>query len=269
MARRGGIIRGRISGPEAGIDPGPAGIYATDFTVGGEGGIYQTVANISGMVDSGTALLSLWFYLDTSNKFLFSVDPSNVSNAALNFTVDGARRIAVNAQRSIGGFALNFISETANPVSLSTWHHLLMSWDIDNSTTYAYLDDVDVWTNAAVNNHISGSPVEYTEFGGNPNTFTIAGGDLIGNPLNGCLSTYWFDSNQFLDITVTANRRLFTAANGAPIPLGADGSKPTGTPPLLYFDNPYTSFNINRGTGGNFLVFGTPGECADAPADQF
>lgn len=77
--------------------------------------------------------------------------------------------------------------------------------------------------------------------------------------------------NALGNITVKANRRKFISANGKPVFLGTDGSKPTGTPPIVFLsqqrnDTPNT-FNINRGTGGDFTITGTLTESTTSPSD--
>ena len=50
--------------------------------------------------------------------------------------------------------------------------------------------------------------------------------------------------------------RAFLASDGKPANLGADGSTPTGTQPILYLANPFATFQNNLGSGGNFTENG-------------
>ena len=67
-----------------------------------------------------------------------------------------------------------------------------------------------------------------------------------------------------MDLSVTANRRKFINASGAPRYLGASGELPLGAAPDIYCKVPTgaadaTGFATNRGTAGNFTITGTLG----------
>jgi len=169
--------------------------------------------------------------------------------------------------QTLGTDVVVFAASASGNLAINTWYHILASWNTDAlvDVNYVYLNDVDIWSDATtntVNNQLVGYERTNAEV-------QIGGGDLIGAPLQGCMSQVWFDSNTFLDITIEANRRKFINADGSPVALGPDGSVPTGTSPLIYLDNPVTTFHINRGTGGDFEQFGSPDNCDDAPADGF
>ena len=89
---------------------------------------------------------------------------------------------------------------------------------------------------------------------------------LGASKLNACLSEFWV-SNEYIDLSVEANRRKFIDSSGKPVDLGSDGSTPTGTAPLIYLPNPSGTFENNAGTGGNFTVTGALTACADSPSD--
>lgn len=262
MARRSGVLRGRLSSPPLGVDPGPAGEFAVDFHDSGEAGVFRLTSDITGMVDSKVGVFAVWFYYAGSNiQVILNIDASNTENGRFSVSIDNNNRIAVGATRTSFGTVIAWSSDNASPVTKNSWHHLLMAWDTDADVLYAYVDDVDVWTNttALINN----AAIEYSRTGCE---VQIAGGDLIGAPWRECLAQVWFDSNNFLDITVESNRRKFISSSAGPISLGPDGSLPLGTAPLIYLDNPYDLFRFNRGTGGDFTVFGTLSACADSPA---
>lgn len=70
---------------------------------------------------------------------------------------------------------------------------------------------------------------------------------------------FWYDDAR---ISLSSNISKFYNAGISPS-LGADGSTPTGTPPLVYL-NGYDNF-ANRGTGGDFTLTGTITQGAAAP----
>ena len=92
---------------------------------------------------------------------------------------------------------------------------------------------------------------------GNGQTHEISG--TSGSQyFNGNMGQFYF-AEEYIDLSVQANRELFvsgTGANANPVDLGNNGSKPTGTAPLIYLNNSYGSFQTNLGSGGNFSVTG-------------
>jgi hypothetical protein len=85
---------------------------------------------------------------------------------------------------------------------------------------------------------------------------------------NGCYAEFWF-TNQYIDISVEANRRLFISASSKPVYLGVKGDKPlSGTEPLVYLPNKFNNIGINKGSGGDFPdVTGSLEDCGDSPSD--
>lgn len=192
----------------------------------------------TGLVDTAIGLASVWIkappkapaasflvYTGTSNKFRIDFDAS-----------DKVRIIGLNSAASV------ILSMTSSIAVLdSSWHHVLMAWDTATSANCkVYVDGVDRTTLAT---RVAGN-IDY-----------IAGSFYVGASLEGDVAEFWFDSNQWLDITNSANRAKF-ANNGRPVYLGADGSKPTGTAPIIYLRGPASNWGTNAGTGGNFTVNG-------------
>jgi hypothetical protein len=71
-------------------------------------------------------------------------------------------------------------------------------------------------------------------------------------------------STDYIDFSQESNRNKFVDQLGYPKDLGADGSEPTGSSPLIYmkFDDT-AALGTNSGTGGNFTVNGTVTSGAD------
>ena len=80
---------------------------------------------------------------------------------------------------------------------------------------------------------------------------------LAGGTLTGALTINHADGLLVHDTNGTASNRLkFLTASGEPADLGADGSTPTGTQPLIYLANATATFQNNLGSGGNFTENG-------------
>jgi hypothetical protein len=52
---------------------------------------------------------------------------------------------------------------------------------------------------------------------------------------------------------------------GAPVSLGADGSTPTGTAPIIFLSGATSSWETNKGSGGGFTENGGLTQSPDDP----
>jgi len=82
--------------------------------------------------------------------------------------------------------------------------------------------------------------------------------------MSGAIAELYFAPNQYLDLSVQANREKFIL-NGAPVSLGSDGSLPTGTAPAIYLPNRAALVGTNAGSGGNFTINGAPKDANSTP----
>jgi hypothetical protein len=144
----------------------------------------------------------------------------------------------------------------------ATWHHVISSWNLASvGARHIYVDGV--------------SDVAQTTFVDANIDYTLAdwsiGGDADGtDKMNGVLAEVWFNPT-YLDITDSANRLKFRTSIGKPANLGADGSTPLGSQPLVYqriaAGAAVTTFATNLGTGGNFSITGTLTVGSTSPSD--
>ena len=93
------------------------------------------------------------------------------------------------------------------------------------------------------------------------------GGEPDGSTLfDGDLADLYF-TNEYLDISVEANRREFIDASGKPVDLGVTGTNPTGSQPLLFFSGDTSSWHTNKGSGGGMTEVGALTDAATSPSD--
>ena len=149
------------------------------------------------------------------------------------------------------------ISNSSSPFSTGSWHTVLWSM-VSNGTSsqrHIYVDGVSASNQTWVQTR---------------STFDLTGGtsgilsDNNGSQnLNGKIAGLYIDQT-YTDFSQESNRNKFIDQLGYPIDLGADGSEPTGSSPLVYmkFDNT-ASFGTNVGTGGNYTVNGAVTSGAD------
>lgn len=216
--------------------------------------------------DSKKGILSFWFKPTAGTSIL--IDTSSVVTGYgpyiqvdWNLTAVNKFTIYTNS-RTTALASLTVQSTTAH--AAGAWYNVLCSWDMATAgARHLYVNDVSDVTQIAFNNNT----VEYSEI----DKFQV--GDIIGTGFktNGGLAELYFAPNQYLDFSVSSNRRFFITSGGKPANLGATGSLPTGTEPLIYLhlDHLETAndFAINRASHGNLTVVGALTTFASSPSD--
>lgn len=171
----------------------------------------------------------------TGGKFIFRRD------------ADGVFRII--AENSAGSTILNMATSSAYETS-DTVYCVMASWDLATpGSNQLYVNDAsDVATTTFTNDTIDYTVADWA-----------VGADVSGsNKMTGNVLSVWFDQTDNLDFDTELNRRRFLDEQDNPVYLGREGELPTGTQPILFLGNhPNTSFETNRGSGGDFTENGT------------
>jgi len=149
----------------------------------------------------------------------------------------------------------------------ASWLHVLASWNtnftVGNKLHHLYVNNVSDKVVSVDSAGAGGTRVDATNWA----TGARTDGTL---KLDGCAAEIYFAIDQFLDFSDAANRAKFIL-NGKPVDLGAGGSLPTGTAPIVYFSvrpgDAATAFATNRGTGGNFSITGSLDLASTSPSD--
>lgn len=210
--------------------------------------------------ESFTGIFSCWFrYSATSSD----------ANSLLNFesltgTHDfqqigfsaGAPRILL--RDSLKNTLIDVTADTAS--NNAAWNHILISWDLNTGNTFAddfhmYMNGVDVKPVAAATFTV-GTQVEWGA--GNDFVTLYRMGVIDNTGLSASIqhAIWYLAIDQYLDFSIAANVAKFISG-GLPVVLGIDGSRPTGTAPDFYFDDPVATIMTNRGTGGNASTLST------------
>lgn len=223
---------------------------------------------LTGLANSKSGIISVWVRLDGGNGGSLRIfDNSNTATVSP-FAVDRsvANQFVVQGRNPLFfNLVLNLIT-TGTYTAGATWQHLLSSWDLAASASSLYINDVlDMGTQTMVNDVI-----DYVK-GGTPEFGIGVRRSADDSKFNGCIAEAYFAPGQYLDFSLVANRRKFISVSGKPTHLGATGSLPTGTAPLVYqhIDNgeAVANFATNRGTGGNFTITGTLDTASTSPSD--
>jgi hypothetical protein len=154
----------------------------------------------------------------------------------------------------------------------SGWNHIACSWRFignDGSTNktdwkhHLYLNGDN-----RENQFITAGSAAFNM--GQQVPFSVATDDLsdVAVRFTGCLSEIYFNATEYLDLSIPSNLQKLRTASGHPAYLGSNGQNVTGTIPLVYIKNPFDSFYINSGSGGNFdNVKGTLQPCFNSPSN--
>jgi hypothetical protein len=216
-------------------------------------------AGFTGAADSSTGIFSAWIRLDGGDASGLYIC-SNTGDKFIAYRRSN-NKISFNLSGTAGG---DFGFETVNSYTASAaWLHILASWSTNfsagNKLSHLYINNTSDKT--VIYDTDPGFIIDYTVADNSVGANTAA-----GSKFNGCMSEVYFAPGQFLDFSVQANREKFILG-GKPVSLGADGSTPTGTAPILYLKNPAASFGTNSGTGGNLTITGTLDVATTSPSD--
>lgn len=156
-----------------------------------------------------------------------------------------ANRIAVIGANASGTTILSLLpSDTYTDATGEI--ALLVSADLSVPTASAYVNGVDVTDTplTLTNDTIDFTPTDIGAFATSAGSAKFAG-----------TTQFLYFDDAYLDLSVSANRDKFLAAN-----IGADGSGPTGVQPLVYLTGNAAAWNsvsgLNLGTGGAFTMTG-------------
>ncbi len=253
-----GTAAGKVDGPRIVLPTvaAPDPIFASEFD--GANDWLNRASNLSGISDSKTGLMSFW-YLSSDDASPNQIIYQGQSGAGIIIRLQKQADDTLDFflfNRGSATTLLNLLSTTALKV-IDGWNHILISWDMNTATSRAelYLNDVD-------DSNIITGPVDGDADYSTATAWFVgsssAGGSVL---LNGCLSQFYFNSSETLDLSITANRRKFINANLTPVDLGPGGSTPTGHTPISYLNKTAANFHLNGGTGGDFTQNGTLTVC--------
>ncbi len=169
------------------------------------------------------------------------------------------RSLSTNLINISSNNGLNLLT-TTTITDTTTWHHLIASWDRGNGLAHIYVDDVDDITISSNTDAV----VDYTRFG-----HAIGSLESVkANNWDAEVADFYYNNQEFLDLSVVANRRKFLNAAGKPVFLGSDGALPTGSQPRVFFSGEAAVWNAgtNLGSSQNFSMDGAVTAAANSPS---
>lgn len=224
-------------------------------TFDGSNDYLSKASSLTGIADGQLGLLSFWIKAAAPGSSQYLAYFGSAGRLRV-FISASTGYISVAGFRSTGASCLNMDS-TTTPAANGNWRHVLAAWDLSaDASCKVYIDGSDVTTlNTRTANNI-----DYATAG----PVTIGADNTGAFKLGADVAELYF-TTEWLDITSSTNRQKF-AKNGRPVALGSDGSKPTGTAPLIYLRGPASNWGTNSGTGGDFSVVGAFTDAATKPS---
>ncbi len=214
-------------------------------------------ADLTGLADSKSGIFSCWLRRDGGDATLQRVIANLAGTLRFHVSKDASNKYIVTGINSAGATILLLTSTTAYTAS-PAWMHLLASWDLAATTGTLYVNSA---SDLAGGSTLTNDTIDYVT--ATPNWAVGADTDAT-DKMSGAIAELYFAPNQYLDLSVQANREKFIL-NGAPVSLGSDGSLPTGTAPAIYLPNRAALVGTNAGSGGNFTINGAPKDANSTP----
>ena len=224
-------------------------------------------AGLTGAADGSQGIFSCWVRLDAKDitNFLFSIKNGVAGTVEVKINTDNQFDIDV---RDVTRALILSGRATTTILTTATWYHLIVSWDTNFGAGSKLLKMV-------INGTTQTMTIEDVSIAFNIDYTGVESG--VGNRadalvlLNGCLAEVYFNSVTYLDVTQAANLAKWRTVGGKPENLGADGSTPTGTAPIVYQrmadGAAATTFATNLGGGGDYTITGTLDTCSSSPSD--
>lgn len=244
--------------------PPPVGYQLAAVDLNGSTDFYNRLTALAGLADSKKFTFCAWVNparIGAAER-IFSI--TNGPAGSVKFTIIHTitNTFQVFARDAASATILD-IESSVYPVT-DTWFQLLVSIDLSSAflrhfyvTGVSDLYQLTNYTDAAIG-------------------FTVPAGSAISGTssgmgkFEGCVAQVAFWPGSYIDLDIDGNRLgKFIEADGGPVDFGADGSLPFGVVPVVYQNiepgDPLTDFAVNKGSGGNYTVNGTPILCATAP----
>lgn len=197
-------------------------------------------ADLTGATDSQSGIVSVAFTMADTSGAAMRV----FSGAAGRFTLTvNTTGYATIFGRNAAGTVILYLQSTV-AVDDGNSHHVMASWNLSTQTAHLYVDGTEALAGNAI---LTNDTIDYTD-----GDFAVGAYPTGANKMTGTIESIYVNEGVYLDLSQSANRVKFY--DNGPADLGADGSTPTGSSPILYMTGV-----TNAGTGGAFTAHGNPG----------
>ena len=219
--------------------------------------------SLSDVGDTKQVTISFWALIKEGADYVFDSDGIEIQHNAN--TNDSLITMYNDANTVI------FLRRGVNNLSPieDQWAHFIFSVDLENGLFEYYQND-------STANMTGGTPVTIDDFinaDSTNNVVVACGNNGVGVPacVNGDtleIADLWIDYGTYLDLSDVNIRRQFIDANGFPVDLGSDGSKPTGSVPDIFLSGDTATWHTNDGTAGGFTETGAITDTITNPGEN-
>ena len=210
-------------------------------------------ADLTGASDGQAWSASLWFNLNGGNAAVQSFFSGVGTEVFISRNASNQLDIFL---RDTGGAVVYRRITTDTYTDATGWVNVLASANAATGVGQIYVNDAV--PNLGMTTNPAASPtLDFTSTDWGFGARTSA-----AQKTNACITEFWM-ALEFIDFSVTANRRKFISSALKPVWLGANGQNPTGNIPIIYV--PDGDPSTNKGSGGDFTVTGTLTACATTP----
>ncbi|MAE42191.1 hypothetical protein CMO93_00335 [Candidatus Woesearchaeota archaeon] len=223
-------------------------------------------SDYTGSSNTKKGIISFWF----NRQGGFGSEQALISNIDGTLGIQfqaGSNTIRLAGEYEPGGGLARLVlnAYSSSTFTSSGWHHVIVTWDLANGIVQMYIDGVnDNPTETQADNN-----VVFTT-SGRHGIATRSNADSNGR-YEGYLFDLYINYQEYLDISVAANREKFRSSDGKPVDLGSDGSIPTGNQPIAFFHTDVgetaDTFLINAGFGDGVTRYGIFYTAPTSPTD--
>ena len=247
-------IGGGGGGGGGSLDPPEIGVNAVNFD--GTNDYLNRGAGLTGAVDAKTAIMSLWVLKGVDDDEIWSI------GTAPERIVHRVNAANLHIFKFMNAAAATIWTGRINTTLTIAdgWTHVLIALNSASEVRTVHLNDV--LATITFEEFLADGVIDFTT----TDIFIGRQGTQDSGRWNGDLAEFYL-TNEFLDMTVVANRRKFISANGKPVDLNADGSRPTGTAALVYQSGPTDDWHTNKGAGEGFTETGALTDASTSPSD--
>ena len=240
------------SGPYVGAR-GPSEFWADSAAFNGSNQYLNRTSALSGISDGTNITLAFSFKVDvvgSGDGYLIELHNGSSRSTGINcFFNDGSDNFSFSCfNTSATGDGNNYVfsgNSASNSVVAGAWNTVLISANASNA--YIYFNGTSLSLTTSLGSNIN---LDLANWG-------IGRRDDNGTLyLDGNIGFLYFN-NSYIDFSQEANRLKFFDAFNNPVDVGADGSVPTGSQPLIYMNEGF-HLGTNLGSGGNFTPQNTP-----------
>ena len=211
---------------------------------------------------SAVGTFSMWVKADpSSDGSRGAILGALAGGTMLRFSKEASGQLIINI--TVAGGTVVYFGSSGTFTSSSGWVHLAFSYDCG-------ANQADIYLNGAFDSSPGGTPGSTVDWGVVQDfalcrtNYTSSGGDFACN-----IADFYYNTQERLDLSITANLEKLIDSGGKPVDLGADGSNVTGAQPALCFNSSAAwTTGANAGYGGAFTVLGSaPTAAATSPSD--